>query len=123
MSRDARAARLKVSGSRSLATNAQPSGRRSASPAPRPADWLSFAALGEPFKNNLCFRNQQVNSPSPFAPANTMKKTPLKVFARTLGFSLLPVVGFGAQPSSRLPGARNFNIPALVDQTNWPSIT
>jgi hypothetical protein len=27
-----------------------------------------------------------------------MKRSPLLVFARTLGFSLLPVVGFGAQP-------------------------
>ena len=49
-----------------------------------------------------------------------MKTSPLKIHALTLGLSLLAVVGFGAHPSSRLPGARNFNIPALVDQTNWP---
>jgi hypothetical protein len=32
-----------------------------------------------------------------------MKTSPLKVFARTLGLSLLPVVGFGAQPVATAP--------------------
>jgi hypothetical protein len=66
-------------------------------------DGFRLGVWGEQLKNTLCFRNQQLNSPSPFAPENSMKTSPLRISAVTLGISLLPMIGLGAQSVTTAP--------------------